>query len=402
MSKKQKLGIVWVDTASMNSGFTCYNGKVEEVNNFDKLDPQVIWISNLRTQKNFYGFFTAYPNIRHAQFFRIPLTQVCIELNINYDADLHEKLRSLETIFDAIATCLYDQYNIDWTTEKDSILHIASKQLLGERNLRLTLDGKQNTVELKYAIENSLQRYQQATYRYEKKHQQMISLIIPRSAFSLALMQNTFPISGAYKSDETLFNKIAGVANGDVGEDSEEVKNYLETLSIDKAGFVEFDYIDINNKHSPLFQLGKERVARQPRTWAAIPEILFMLNYTQIKIKKMFITSGGHLDFHPKLPNMKDIKFKSYVRGIVNEIIWCSLSYTPNNVLHDPNCVYYRAYDRIMTGVKAENLLKADFPVAGFGVGLIRVIMDKNANTEQDRLKNFALDNYLIPQFNLL
>lgn len=403
MGTPPQIGIAWFSKGTYHECDTCINGDVELNVDVRSLHRQIIWITNLRIKgdTNASILLRKYGYLRHTQFFRIPFSQVIFELDCNYDKSHEEKLKLLSVIYNKLATKLFENYGIDCSDTRDSVMHLINKKYR-DNTQTLTLDNRAMTNELHYAIRDSLQKFQSSDVQLSKSLQDVHSIVIPRSAHFLAMTQCNYPIGSNYLIDNNLNGKESGKVDAIIAKDSVEVKEYLERIQTTQAGFVEFTVLQTDSLYSNTFMLGQEINHYRIRKWASIPELLFLMNYSTVVIKRMFLTKGGRRDIHPVVNDFSNIRAISWVTGLCNELMFSGFAYDDNNNPTTPFSAYYRAYDRVFTGLIASKFVQQGLRVSGFSLGKIYIIADKGNVDEQQLIRDIAIENNCIPEFSIL
>lgn len=403
MTNIPKIGIAWFNKGTYHKCDTCIDGKVEFGVEVRSLNRQVIWITNLRVKGDPHAttLFKQYGYLRHTQFFRIPFTQVIFELDCNYDKTHEEKMILLDAVYTKLSRKLFDSYGVDFSQSRDSVMHLINKKYR-DNSQALTLNNSSIISDLNYAIKDSLQKFQSSDVRLCKSIQKIHSVVIPRSAHFLAMTQCNYPVGSDYVLDDNLNGKVSGKADSDFGEDSDEVRDYLDRIQTTSAGFVEFQILGTDSLYSNVFMLGQEIGHFRVRNWASIPEILFMMNYTKVRIKRMFLTRSGRRDIHPVVDDFSNIRSISWVTGLCNELMFSGFGYDDSKNPTSPCSAYYRAYDRIFTGLIATKFIQSGLRVSGFALGKIYIIADKGNQEEQRLIRDIAIENNCIPEFSLI
>ncbi|USD35504.1 MULTISPECIES: hypothetical protein [Vibrio] len=369
--------------------------KVQRVD-LDNLNPKYFYLSNKRSH-----FFThnkeigqAY-RIVHSAYFGVGVSSVVAELGLK--DDLNEKMPVLLKVFSQVAEKLH-QFGID--TDKDHTVLKTIRDQVSPTNEHSVyfLDGSPSQ-SLEHAIDNSLQKLQAGTHR-KGVHEKVVSIKNPKTPYFLHLVNQRYPISTEYRTYDALKGKECGTGKHGALVDSQTATELVD-LANSKAGFIEFEATYTDKLHHDNMPLGKEVSNSKHRMWATLVEAVDMLNYCTLKLGNAYITDAGKLPNFPEQPPA-NTKFVSYTNGLVNEIMWLSMSYhSKRDTSISPIAAYVRAYDRVLCRQKAINFINKGYKFTGFVSGTIRFAM----KLDEHRIENFTQmcrEEGLIPQINII
>ncbi|MCG9579585.1 hypothetical protein L1D14_25590 [Vibrio tubiashii] len=395
-----KLAILWIeeqgDTYS-NIGHVCTvdNPDTIERVNIDALSPEYFYLTNKRA-----NFFKSNPQlgqyyrIVHGNFFGVGVSQVAIELGLS-DV-LSEKMPTLLSVFDTLVAKLSTQFEIDFSNTGYTVFQ-SLKSLVAPYTPYM-LNGEKSNV-LNVAFNNATQKLQSNTIR-QAKNQEIVSAKHPKTPHFLHLINQTYPISNQYREDNSFDKEICGTdSQGNVV--NEDVIYKLIELAKNNAGVMYFDVVSVDELHGRNMPIGMQKIQKDPRHWACLPEIIDMLNYAQLKLGVAYITKGGALTHFGQQPPA-DTPFFSYTNGLLNEIIWMAMSYTTNGAPASPLAAHVRAYDRILCRQQATALVMKGYRLSGFSSGTLRFFVNKDDKAHQAQLSRDLINHNLLPQFSLL
>ncbi|CCO46805.1 conserved hypothetical protein [Vibrio nigripulchritudo SOn1] len=396
------LAILWIETVGdtySDTAHVCTCDKPDEIERVSlrQLDPKYFYLANKRS-----NFFTKHPDIgqyndvAHSTYFGIAVSSVAIELNLG--DDLSEKMPVLLKVFSSLAQKL-STFKIDYSEQSFTVLSTIRDAIcpnIGQLTYRL--DGVPSQ-SLDNAIDNSLQKLQGNKHK-KLKDERIVSAKPPKTPYFLHLTNQLYPLSTDYRTDNSFTGKLCGTdKNGQPV--NEEVAKRLIALAKESAGMVQFEVISTDRAHQNVMPLGCELNTEVYRTWATLPELIDMLNYSELRLGAAYLTKAGKLPFFKEQPPA-DTPFMSFTNGLVNEVIWMALSYhSSKDKSKSPMAAYLRAYDRILSREKAMSLVKKGYRLTGFVSGTIRFAIKMDPH----RIEQFSRELVsigLIPQFELI
>ena len=405
------IGIIWIDEPVfsgskfnyVNYGYECISSDPDKIRKvkLSSLDRQRLYITNIKPHKYSALGLSRFDNIRSSKFLGITLSTIAIDLGIS--DKLTEKLPIFYTICQMLANKLQQNYNVDLLENCYSVVKLLNQALLPEHQKQNVRLNSQRSIELEHAISNSMQKVQGNNSRRAHGVHEVSSARFSRAPYALELLNMTYPASNDYYQSDELLSVEVGTNDTDVLPKTSEVVNRLVTLSKDHCGFVEFEQIGKWDKYHSHYPLGKEISQSPMRRWAALPEIIDLLNYSQLRIGVMYLTRGERLDIAPEVPEVGDVSFLSYVNGLINEIVWTALGFSNvKDRYPSPVSTYIRAYDRIMCRLKATEFIDEQFQLSGFTTGTIRFYVNTDDKKEIERLRQTILDKNMLPQLSML
>lgn len=394
------IGILWLeDNAAVNAGYICTGETAEHIKRIplNELPRQFIWIANHQSHKFKQLNLGVSGNIKNSKFLGFTLSQVAIDLNL--PDDLNEKLPILYKVIHHFVERIEKAYRIQVSDARFSILALLNELItLPQFHSRPNLNGRPCR-DLEQAIANSIQKVQGVLYRPDRDMHKVVMGRFPRSPYFLTIVNQIYPQSHTFEETREFEGKIIGInQQGNTEADSQDTIAALLKFGENKAGVIRFAHNSTVPKYQNAFPLGKEVVARPPREWATIPEIIDMANYNSITLGRCYFTNGSRLANVPPIPEASDQFFISYVNGLVNEVTWMAMSHDSNSAL----TAYMRAYDRILCRQKAQSLVDGKYELAGFSGGSIRCFIRKDDRKEAKRFVTKLEELKLIPQFSIL
>ncbi len=409
--KNTKIGIIWIDEPAsvggkynyVNSGWECKSSNPDEIGKvmLNQLDRQRTYITNIKPHKFSHLGLERFDNIRSSKFLGVFLSTIAVELNL--PDDLAKKLPVMYSLCQMIATKLEQDYKVDLLADQFTVQKTLNLALLPEHQReRLMVDGA-HSLELQRAVHESMQKLQGNSNRRVRARQSVASARFPRAPYALTLLNQIYPASNQYTESHELTSVEVGTTERGYLPNTENVVNRLKEIAKTQCGFVNIEQTQRWDKYHSQYPFGKEVLKADPRHWASIPEVIDLLNYSTLKLGKMFLTEGRPLDIAPAIPEAASVTFLSYVNGLINETIWASISHSENKDVHpSPIATYMRAYDRIMCRLKANAFIDDNFELCGFSTGVLRFFVEDTDTDEIARLQRKMTSLNLIPQLNLL
>ncbi|ACH64687.1 hypothetical protein ACTFQF_00890 [Aliivibrio fischeri] len=406
-----KIGIIWIDDNKgsgvgmrhVDSGYECTSSDPSKVRKIrlNDLKPNHIYITNIKPN-NYKRFgLDRYKNINSSKFLGVTLSTIAIELGLS--DKLSEKLPIFYTVCQLLATKLEEQFGINLMRTEFTATREIHAKLLPDNQRERPLLSMAPSLELERAITNSMQKMQANTLRKSRDIQSITSARFPRVPYTLTMLNLLYPASNEYTMNQNFNGYMIGQSEKSNICGDTDVLNELTELAKTHCGFIEVEQISSISKYSDYWPFGKELQSTPPRRWAAIPEAIDLANYSMIKLGTLYMTEGKKLPFAPTMPEPNEVRFLSYINGLVNEIVWTSIAYSQANDRYpSPVSTYIRAYDRIMLRLKAKTFVDNQIEVSSFNTGSIRFYIDPTDKAETQKLKELILSENMIPQIDLL
>lgn len=407
----QKIGIIWLDAANnhngsysyVNSGYECVSSSPEDVQkiNLNQLNPQTIYISNVKPHMYKRLGLDRFPNIRCSKFLGVMLSTIANELDLP-DA-LQHKLPVFYTICQIIANRLQEDYSVDLQRSTYTILRDLHQILLPPELSEKPMLNMAPSKDLEHAIRQSMQKLQGNDTRRVREVHEICSARFPRAPYALSLLNFNYPTSNDYTESHILKDIEVGTNDEGTLPQTDEVVKQLIEMSKTKCAFIAIQQTGRWDRYATYWPFGREVKLVPPRQWASLPEVIDLLNYSTLKLGKMYVTEGGKLPFAPTIPEPSEVSFLSYANGLINEIVWMALSNSEEkDVFPTAFSTYMRAYDRIMCRLKGKEFVDGSFELCGYSTGVIRFFTDRSNHAETERLKHKILEMNMIPQFSAL
>ena len=386
-----KIGLVFFNNVTTpSSGMAYHNGDVFSFGSISELDMSVAWIVDLPYKSFQDSGFNKHAHLRPSQYLRVGLTGILRELGLKKNIEGAEVLGSLA---DSIVNDLGEMIGANPYSQPYRLNYDALKLLLP--NYYADFSINQNAA-VSAAIDNAYQASQGAHKTNNPNNAKLQHFTFPRVAHFEYLMNQNFPINHIWKEMD-LFKTpiITGVKKGKQLENFDEISQQLKVLHTDTACILNIHVKSIEDTYMQGFAFGVEGAKSNIRVWAALPEVIDIMRYTEVEIVGGYETAASKLPLRPEID--LTINRYSYPRGIVAENIWVALSekISINSVKHSTGIgVYLRAYDRLICGKLAEAFALERYKVGGFGNGAVRVWA---RSQEADKLNAIASRYGAIP-----
>ncbi|MEI8659204.1 hypothetical protein [Vibrio sp. Hal054] len=396
------IAILWIDDEHGGSSFKpslafmCSNDKPNDVSrvSLSSLDAGFTYITNVKPHLFKHMGLSKRHRLLNANFFGVTLSQIAIELGL--DDDLNIKLPVMLKVFSTMENKLRQTYGLKIEECQYTILEKLREIICPNHHRDLaTIDGA-NSLHLNNAIRESTQKLQANNIDIDKKFSTVVSGKFPKLPYFIHLMGQGYPVSHNYQVTTDFQDRTVGM-NG-----SEDDSRLVVDFARKKAGFMEFQVEDMQKDHRRYIPVGMEITTTRSRRWAALPEIVDMMNYATLRLGQCFYTDSEPLPFVPAEPPI-ETKFMNYTNGLINEAIWVAISYSNNSdASASPIAAYVRAYDRVMCRRAATELFTQGFRLVGFSTGTVRFVVDSGNESQKEKLAQALLEQNLLPQLGAL
>jgi len=365
-----KVGLVFFDNAdSPSGGISYFNGEINHFETLSDLDMSKAWIADLPYTKYRNARFNQLSHLRPEQFLRIGVSNILRELGLKRNMEGAEVLGEF---VDAIVEDMESIVGCDPHIQSYRLNYGTLNRLMPDYYAEVT---RNSNSDIQTALKNAFQLNQGSVKSDHIKNAKLHHYTLPRVAHFEYIMNQMFPISNNWEEISGMkFPITTGTKRGDKVENFEEVRTALLNLHLSKACILNVHVKSMENNRMQGFAFGVEGGKSNIRVWAALPEVLNLMNYAEVEIVGGIQTQSGYLPISPEI-DLNTNRY-SYPRGIVAENIWTGLSdqVELNGVKHATGLgVYLRAYDRIICGKLAEAFANQNYKLGGFGTGVVRV-----------------------------
>lgn len=389
----KKVGVCWFDKSKMAEGgwISIGGSPAKRVDDAGQLQMDVLWVTNIDFTNHRKLYLGNSKHIFYNQYFKTSLNLLANELGLSHDPE------SLVSVASSVLSRVYrlgeKLYNIDEHDTAFRFSNILGSYASSDLTKSRAIGRFAEDVEI--AVKQSTQENQSFTGVRIPPGSKRSLYLFPRASYAEWLLKQPVPVSNNWNAIRTKEGSSAlGTVNGKQVRGSTYALRRLEEIAENSAAIFRIKIIETSkfNRGFQTFGVG----ANYNRSWATLPEVLYLAKYCSLEI------SGGYKTDLGQLPLDVDYKigFGSLSKGIFLENLWAAIVTDGNSSGHYSGVgAYLRAYDRIACGMAAEKLSQNGFFVGSYGSGKIAMFLrsgDKNSATKK------ALKLGLLPSIPLI
>lgn len=370
-------------------------GKSYRISGIHHIDSNVIWLTNIGFTQFKDMQLNRITHLRESHYLRIKINSLINELGIRDNSS--DAAEILSKIFHRVTKFGNQSFGIDvndYAYRYPNLL--ADKIIPPEMKKSPTNNGDTIISNLKNAtqlIQNSIKSGP------SPQNKTPVTITIPRVAYNNYLLSLQYPDEREWspvKFKEGGFD-VGVDKKGEMIEGTKARMAKLKTLSKESAFIFNVEVLSYEEEYSKFAMFGVG--CNETRKWATYPEVVEMIKYSHVSIKKALKTSLGELD-HDIVDRDVSTNF-SYSKGIYLENLVNALSLPIDRKIYNGVIPYIKSYDRAACFRLAEVFHKENYQVMSYGSGSI-VLLVSNNQRDREEFVGQCLSLGVMPPISML
>jgi hypothetical protein len=325
-----------------------------------------IWVTNMSFQQAFAVRLHNNPKIKLSNFFRVELSRIATELNLDIQNEPNRAIKTLSLIADRTATLATRVYHTD--RYKDSLRKTIEDALLPGSE-------PEQTPFIASAIDNSFKAYQNCWGARSPGHVDYY-LRFQRTTYAKMISQLPVP-----KGNWRRVNDKCPLKNGTTKSGTESrIFKFLEALTERQPALLKVSVSDVDPSVAHLLDYGN---GTEQREWLPVQEIAQIAAYADVTILDMFLADDMEFigeSLAGQMSYLDASQQAGYSFGLLAENHLHALfskRKLPNNGRFESvtpsRASWLRAWDRVICFSVAAEIEKHGFRVLSYGIGNIQV-----------------------------
>lgn len=342
------------------------------------IDNNVIWLTNIGFKEFKDMELSKVSYLRESHYLRIKINSLINELGVRHNAS--ESAQVLSKIFHRVAKFGNQAFGVDVNDFAYRYPNLLSDKIIPpemkkspSNNGETIISNLKNATQL---IQNSIKSGP------SPQNKTPVTITIPRVAYNNYLLSLMYPDDREWspvKFKEGGFD-VGVDKKGNAIEGTKTRMAKLKTLSADNAFIFNVEVLSYEEEYSKFAMFGVG--SNETRKWATYPEIVEMVKYCHLSIKKALKTSIGKLD-HDLVDRNPSINF-SYSKGIYLENLVNALCLPIDRTIYNGVIPYIKSYDRAACFRLAEVFHKENYQIMSYGSGSVVLLVSNNQRDKEE------------------
>lgn len=389
---KAKVGFVMFDdTEQGDSAWASVSGETSyRINGINELDQNVSWITNISFNDFNKLNFRDVSYLKESHYMRVDPQILLKELSLQ--GDKSKATQAISKIYQRVVDFGYEHFGVSPQEIGYRYANILSEKVVP---MSMRKKPKENRDAIESAIEEATQYFQKDVGKRPSGNTS-ITLTMPRIAYFNWLLDRQVPISNEWK--KVSFNNgpiEVGVEKEELVKGTHTKMKKLAEMASDNALLFNISIKNMDKTYAKFASFGVGK--NVARGWVSYPELIEMVRYSRIEIKKALKTKLGPID--ESIKDKDQSTNFSFSKGIFLDNLASSVLTPIDRTTVNGITPYLRAYDRMACFRIAERLTEDGYYIMSYGMGKISISVPEKGINE---IVSKALSWGLMPSLEVM